>query len=158
MKNNNSKSSLLVGSIFIFLILVSPYLMYIYKAIPVTENYETIFGVIKGGLYGTAENYIYWLFLKFVPLYLLFIWFVTNKHWWVHALIVPISVYIFQLVGVINDSNDFVDEVEFIYTVPIAIIVIGILYFLRNKLSIYIQALNLKDVEDKINALQDKKD
>ena len=66
--------------------------------------------------------------------------------------------YIFQLVGVINDSNDFVDEVEFIYTVPIAIIVIGILYFLRNKLSIYIQALNLKDVEDKINALQDKKD
>ena len=159
MRNINSrKSSLLVGSIIIFLIVVTPYLLYFYKALPSSENIETIFGTIKGGYYESASNYIYWFSTKFVPLLLLFIWFITNKHWWVHALIIPITVYSFQLISVINDSEGFVDEVEFVYTVPITIIIVGILYFLRGKLSIYIQALNLKEVEDKINALEKKKD
>lgn len=56
--------------------------------------------------------------------------------------------YLFQIISVINDSELYVDEVEFIYTVPIAVIIMVILYFLRNKMSVYIQALDLKKEMD----------
>jgi hypothetical protein len=143
---NRKRRSLLLGSFIILLIISTPYLLYLYRAIPdELEVYETIFGLhIKGGYYTYAQSYIYTFFGKFVPFFLLIIWFITNKHWWVHALIIPITVYLFQIISVINDSELYVDEVEFIYTVPIAVIIMVILYFLRNKMSVYIQALDLK--------------
>ena len=146
---SNRKSSLLVGSIIILLIIFSPYLLYISESIPEEQrNLDTIFGVIKPGYYDFAYLYIYWFFSKFVPLFLLIIWFLTNKHWWVHAISIPISVYLFQLISVINDSAAFIDEDEFIYTVPIAVIIIVILYFIRSKMAIYIQAIDLKKEMD----------
>lgn len=93
-------------------------------------------------------TYTYWFTSKFVPLFLFFIWFITCKHWWVHVLIIPISIYLFQLISVVNDTVLYVDEIEFIYTVPIATIIMALLYFLRSKLSIYIQAVDLKKEMD----------
>ncbi|WP_372792970.1 hypothetical protein [Lutibacter sp.] len=142
---SNKKTSLWTGSIILLIVIITPYLLYIHQSIPDSiENYETIFGVIKGGHYIRVQTYIYFLLSKFVPLLLLTIWFLTNKHWWVHAIIIPISVYLFQLFSVINDSEKYADEVDFIYTVPITAIVVVILYFLRSKLAIYIQAVDLK--------------
>ncbi|MFZ2430137.1 MAG: hypothetical protein WAW57_03230, partial [Lutibacter sp.] len=65
-----------------------------------------------------------------------------------HALIIPITVYLFQLISVINDSEQYVDEVEFIYTVPFLVVILVILYFIRSKISIYIQAVDLKKEMD----------
>ncbi|WP_457610153.1 hypothetical protein [Lutibacter sp.] len=141
----NRKTSLWIGSLIILLIISAPYLLYFHKNInPELENFETFLGVIKGGYYTKAQMYVYFFFSKFVPLLLFTIWFLTNKHWWVHALIIPISVYLFQLISVINDSEKYVDEVDFIYTVPIAAIILVILYFIRSKLAIYIGAVDLK--------------
>lgn len=146
---NLRQASLLIGSFIILLIILSPYLLYVYQSIPIDlENIDTFFGQIKGGYYGSVSIFLYTLFSKFVPLFLLFLWFVTCKHWWVHAILIPISVYIFQLISVINDSELLVDEVEFIYTVPIAVIIAALLYFVRSKLSIYIQAVDLKKEMD----------
>jgi hypothetical protein len=145
----NRKTSLLLSSVIILLIISTPYLLYIYQSIPQDlENWNTIFGTIKGGYYGTAQIYIYTLFSKFVPFLLLFVWFISNKTWWVHALIIPITVYLFQLISVINDSEQYVDEVEFIYTVPFLVVIFVILYFIRSKISIYIQAVDLKKEMD----------
>jgi len=147
---NQKRRSLLLGSFIILFIISTPYLLYIYRAVPdEVETYKTFFGItLKGGYYVYVYSYIYTFFGKFVPLLLLMIWFVTNKHWWVHALIIPITVYLFQLIAVINDSELYVDEVEFIYTVPIVVIVMVILYFLRTKMSVYIQAVDLKKEMD----------
>ena len=145
----NRKSSLLTGSIIVLLIITTPYFLYLSQSIdPNVVNLDTFFGTIKGGYYKAANLYIYWFFAKFVPLFLLIIWFLTNKHWWVHAITIPISVYLFQLISVINDSEEFVDEVEFIYTVPITVIIVVILYFLRSKMAIYILAVDLKKEMD----------
>ena len=145
----NKKTSLFIGSLMVILIISTPYLLYFYQSIPADlENWNTIFGPIKGGYYGTTQMFIYTLLSKFVPLLLLFIWFVTNKTWWVHALIIPISVYLFQLISVINDSELYMDEVEFIYTVPFLALILVILYFIRSKISIYIQAVDLKKEMD----------
>jgi len=146
---NQRRRSLLLGSIIILFIISTPYLLYLYRVIPSElDSYETFLGILQSGYYHDVQAYIYTFFGKFVPFLLLMIWFVTNKHWWVHALIIPISVYLFQLIAVINDSEDFVDEVEFIYTVPINVIIIVILYFLRTKMSVYIQAVDLKKEMD----------
>lgn len=148
MKNIKS-TSLFVGSIITLIIVFTPYLLYIHQNIPEgMENYETILGTIKNGFYPNLQTYVYFFFSKFVPLLLLLIWFITCKHWWAHAILIPISVYLFQLISVINDSNDYLDEVTFIYTVPITTIVIVILYFIRSKMAIYIQAMDLKKEMD----------
>jgi len=146
---NNKRTSLLIGSVLVILIVSTPYLLYYYQSLPSnSENWDTIFGTVKGGYYGTARMFIYTFFSKFVPLLLLFIWFITNKNWWVHALIIPITVYSFQLISIINDSERYMDEVEFIYTVPFLVVIFVILYFVRSKISIYIQAVDLKKEMD----------
>lgn len=145
----NKKTSLLIGSLMVILIVLTPYLLYFYQNIPDDLiKIDTLFGTVKNGYYATVQIYIYTLFSKFVPLLLLFIWFITNKNWWVHALIIPISVYLFQLIAVINDSELYMDEVEFIYTVPFLVVILVILYFIRSKISIYIQAVDLKKEMD----------
>lgn len=146
---NQRKKSLFVGSVIAFFILITPYFLYLNKNIPEDLlSYDTIFGTINGGYYTTVYAYTYWFFSKFVPLFLFLIWFLTCKHWWVHVILTPITVYLFQLIQVINDSVQYVDDVEFIYTVPIAVIIMGLLYFLRSKMSIYIQAVDLKKEMD----------
>ena len=142
---NNKRTSLLLGSFITLIICVSPYLLYVHNNIPddLTEV-KTFLGTIKAGYYPSVTTYVYFVFAKFVPLLLLLIWFITCKHWWVHALIIPITVYLFQLISVINDSEDYVDEVTFIYTIPITLIIIVLLYFARNRISVYIQAIDLK--------------
>ncbi len=145
LKKKGRKSSLLIGSFITILIVAVPYFLYLSRIIPVElESMDTIFGTVKGGYYESLQNYVYWFFSKFVPLFLLIIWFITCKNWWVHAIIIPITVYLFQLISVMNDSVAYVDEVEFIYTVPIAVIIMVILYFIRSKMSIYLEALDLK--------------
>ncbi|WP_111708628.1 hypothetical protein [Lutibacter citreus] len=156
MKNQKRKS-LLLGSFIILLIISTPYLLYLYRAIPPNiETYDMFFGTLKGGYYGDVQSFLYTFFGKFVPFLFLIIWFITNKHWWVHVLIIPISVYLFQLIAVINDSELYVDEIEFIYTVPIAVLIMVILYFLRSKMSIYIQAVDLKKEMDENMNFTDK--
>lgn len=149
LMKNKRRTSLLTGSFIALLILFLPYLLFINKSIPQElVEYETFFGIISSGYYADLYTYAYWLFSKFVPLFLLLIWFITCKHWWVHAIIIPISVYLFQLIAVINDSEQYVDEIEFIYTAPIAVIIVVILYFVRSKMAIYIQAVDLKKEMD----------
>ncbi len=146
---NNKRTSLLISSLIILLIISTPYLLYMYRSFdPDAQNIITFFGTLKAGYYPNVQTYIYSFFAKFVPLLLLIIWFITNKHWWVHALSIPISVYLFQLISIINDSEQYYDEVEFIYAVPITVVVMVILYFIRSKISIYIQAVDLKKEMD----------
>jgi hypothetical protein len=148
--NNNRKTSLIVSSIVIVLIAFTPYLLYIYNSFPSDQTiYHTKFGTINAGYYGSVLTYVYTLVNKFVPLLLLIIWFATNKHWWVHVLIIPISVYLFQFISVVNDSINYIDQFEFIYTLPFLIVVMLILYAIRYKLSIYVKAVDLKKEMDK---------
>ncbi len=123
-----------------FLIVFISYLLYAHLNLP--SNAET-FGFIKGGNYGTARVYIFMFFSKLVPLLLLLIWFITCKHWWAGAIIIPLSVYSFQLIFTLNNAKEYITEVEFIYTTPFVVGLIVILNFLRSKLNIYIGALSL---------------
>ena len=143
-KLNKEKKSILYSSIVIILIILSPYLLYIYQYFPETKSWESPIGTFQSGSFKSMTFFAYFIFGKFVPLSLLFIWFITNKNWWYHVIIIPISVYMFQLISVINDGISVVDEMEFIYTVPITTIIVTILYFIRGQLVVYLEAMDLK--------------
>jgi hypothetical protein len=138
-------------SVLVLLIILSPYFLYINLHIPEDlKKYDTFFGTIEAGYFETIQNYVYWIFSKLVPLFLLSILYLTHKKWWSHAMIIPIATYLFQLISVINDSSDFLDGSEFIYTIPIMVVVIVPLFLLRKKLSVYISAIDLKKEMDEI--------
>jgi len=144
-----SKKTILYSSIIILAIILCPYLLYAYQYFPESSSWESPFGIIDVSYYKNFQHFAYYLFGKAVPLFLLFIWFITNKNWWYHVIIIPISVYMFQLISIINDSMTVVDEMEFIYTVPVTTIIMTILYFIRSQLVVYLDAMDLKKEMEK---------
>jgi len=126
------RKSLIVGSVVVLLIAITPFLFYFYENFPTTKTWKTSYFTID-----TAFPSFYafaWYFTgKFIPLYLLLLWFFTCKHWWHWIILVPIAMYAFQLWGVINQNNDL-DELEIYYVLPLMMVIIPAVYLIRAKL------------------------
>ena len=154
----NKKITFLLSCIIALLIGLSPFLLYLHNLIPKDlENFETIFGTIKGGQFELAQVYVFMFFNKFVPLFLLALLYITNKNWWSQVILIPISTYIFQLTSIVVSSESTIDEIEFIYVIPITVIILIPLYLIRKNLSVYLQALDLKKEMDAIIKKQKNK-
>jgi len=140
------KKSLVIGGIIVLLIAISPILFYSYRSFPDTQVWET-------SLFTTTTSfpdfYSYaWYFTgKFIPLYLLLLWFFTCKHWWHWIILVPIAMYSFQIWGVINESNNL-DELELIYLFPLMMVLIPLVYLIRAKLFTEVRGKDLKSFEE----------
>lgn len=145
LSRNQNGLSLQTGSLILILIIISPYLLYVYQYFPDTETWETPIFTFKSGVFPSLFVFMHAVFSKLVPLILLFIWFIDSKSWWFHAIAVPISTYMFQLISVLNDGAQYVDEVEFAYSIPVTAIVLTLLYLIRSKLGIYVSALHLQE-------------
>ena len=75
-----------------------------------------------------------WIFTsKFIPLYLLFIWFFTCRHWWFHALLVPLAMYIYQIFDLLFQDQEL-DKFQLMYMIPIMAIVIPSIYLIRARI------------------------
>ena len=96
----------------------------------------------------------YFIFTKITPLVLLFVWFLSSKKWWIHALIAPISMYVFQAVSIFNDDLKFADENEFLYSIPIIIVVLMGLYFTKFKITRYLESLRTKENEFALETIE----
>jgi len=130
-KNNKS---LIYGSFIATFIALTPYLFYLYESVPDSQVWNTFLFAYDSKSWGSA-NYALWIFTgKAIPLVLLLIWFFTCRHWWYHALIVPIAMYLYQIVGVFNENISYIDELQLIYLFPIMAIVIPSIYLIRAKL------------------------
>jgi len=145
LSTKDSTLSLRTGSIILLIIIVSPYLLYIYQYLPDSTTWKTPLFTIKSGLFYSVFAYGHAIFSKIVPLILLFIWFIDSKSWWYHAIAVPISTYIFQTISILNDSVQYYDEIEFAYSIPISAIVLTILYLVRSKMGIFVSALHIQE-------------
>jgi hypothetical protein len=139
---------LLTGSLVIAFMLFIPYAFYLYNNFPDIKTYE-IFGMtFTSNYYESVRYFMHNLLSKLIPLSLLLIWFTTCKYWWYYSIAIPISVYIFQLGGVINDDVIFNDEYEFIYSLPISLVIIAILFLIRSKISVFLKAKDIKKQMD----------
>ena len=152
--NNQSKKQdaryLLTGSLIIAFMLFIPYAFYLYQKFPDTETFE-LFGItFTSNYYESVRYFMYNVLVKLIPLSLLLIWFTTCKHWWYHAIVIPISVYVFQFISVVNDDVEFNDEFEFVYSLPFTLTILTILYFVRSKISLFLKATDLKKQADEL--------
>lgn len=128
-----------------------PYAFYLYNYVPDVKIYETSFFTFESKGYGSVRTFIWLILSKLIPLLLLLIWFTTCRHWWYYSITIPIAIYTFQFISIINDDLQPVDEFEFIYSLPFTIVILGLLFFIRNRISTYLKAIDLKkQVDEKI--------
>ena len=144
---------LLLGSVIAFLIAFSPYLFYLYEIFPDGSVWENSFFIYESKYF---ENVLTaaWTYLgKITPLMLLLIWFFTCKHWWYHAILIPIVMYVFQLVvtfyqDVYLESTRFMDIDGLIYLAPFFFIILVVVYLVRIKIFDRIYGIDLSELNE----------
>jgi len=148
---NQRSSSLLTGSIIAAFIAASPYFFYLYEGFPESQFWETSFfgiNISYDSLNYKNVNVLAWiLFSKIVPLFLFTIWFLTCKHWWYHAILVPMCMYFFQVISTFNDDLAFADSVDIYFMAPIILIALIFLYTVRMKIFDRIHNIDLSELE-----------
>jgi len=125
------KKSLILGSIVATIIATSPYLFYLYESVPDTEVWNTFLFTYESGYYQDAQIAMWTLTGKIIPLYFLLVWFFTCRHWWYHVLLIPMTMYLFQIANILNDDLDYVDEFQFGYLIIVMAVVIPSIYLIR---------------------------
>ncbi|MEP0266440.1 hypothetical protein [Dokdonia sp.] len=134
------------GSIIAISIIISPYFFYLYQGIPDGDVWDSPFGVISSNYYGSVQVLFWTLFNKIVPLFLLLIWFFTCRHWWYHAILVPICMIIFQIYTILNDEIIFPDSSEIYILAPIIFIMLIFSYTIRTKIFDKIHGIDLSEL------------
>ena len=154
------KKRLVIEGLITLFIAVSPVLFYSYKYTPNdTETIDFILFEIDSNGFEDARSF-YWYFLsKFVPLALLIVWFVTNKQWWYHAVLIPISMYSFQLFSVITYDSPKIDEQEIFYVIAVTMVVVPVVYFIRVKLvDKHVHGIDLDSMDAELRILKEKEE
>ena len=145
---DKGKKSLFIGGVVVLFIAVTPLLFYIYESFPDTQVWETSLFDLSTA-FPSWYAFAWYFTGKFIPLYLLLIWFFTCKHWWHWIILVPIAMYGFQLWAVINQSNNL-DELELVYILPLMMIVVPAVYVIRAKLFDKVRGDDLKSFEEEL--------
>lgn len=153
------KRKLIIEGLVALAIALSPIIFYSYKYIPF-DNIDSwsILGMeFTDNGYGKISMAFYFYLSKIIPLSLLITWFTTCKHWWYHVILIPISMYAFQLYSVFSEDINSIDENEILYLLAVSMVVIPIVYFIRVKLvDKYVHGIDLEAMEAELTALKKK--
>ncbi|WP_296313219.1 hypothetical protein [Winogradskyella sp. UBA3174] len=124
----------IVGSIIATVIVSTPLLYALHEYVPETKIWKTFLFTYESGVWQEAK-YAMWVYTsKIIPLILLTIWFFTCRHWWYHALLVPIIMYAFQAVTSWNSEAGHIDEGTFVVLLPILVVIVPSIYLIRAKM------------------------
>lgn len=154
ISRKQESKSLVTGSIIALLIALSPYIFYSYRSFPDVKIWETFLFTYKSNWYESVTISVWTFMGKFIPLYLLIIWFLTCKHWWYHVILIPIGMFLFQLISAINDDLAFSDEVEIWFLIPVMAVIVPLVYLIRAKIFSSMHNPTLEEIEYE---LQNKK-
>lgn len=126
-RQTDRKKELIHGVLLSICLIATPFLFYIYTFAPVASTWDTWLGTIDSGAFYNVQNYFHALFTKLIFLLLTGIWFLTSKNWWKYAILIPFTLFLFQLIGVMNFKLQYIDEFDFWYSLPI---ILPILFFI----------------------------
>jgi len=141
------------------LIAISPFLYKLYEYLPINSDGSVSFLWFQIGSNGfeDASFYIWFLTSKIVPLYLLVIWFLTSRDWWYHIIIIPIAMFAFQLFEVIFDSDNNIDTENILWLLPLCMVVIPFVYFIRLKLyDKHVHGIDLEAMDTELQELKER--
>ena len=127
--------SAIIGTIIATLISSTPLFYSLHESVPADlKVWDTFIGTYESGAWEDVQ-YAMWVYTgKLIPLILLIIWFFTCRHWWYHALLVPIIMYTFQIIRTYNGEANRIDEGQFVVLLPILVLVVPSIYLIRAKM------------------------
>ena len=153
------KRKIIIESIFVFFIALSPFLYKVYDYLPEDPDATiSIFGyIIDNNGFHNVSTYIWFLMSKIVPLYLLTFWFLTSKNWWYHIILIPIAMYAFQIFEVVYSDDSNIDTENIMWLLPVCMVVVPFVYFIRVKLyDKYVHGIDLEAMDAELNTLKNK--
>ncbi|MGM1054289.1 MAG: hypothetical protein ACQEWG_00225 [Bacteroidota bacterium] len=143
---------LLTGSIIAFLIAFSPYIFYLYEIFPDGPVWENYFFTYESKYYENVTTAMWTYLGKFTPLFLLLIWFLTCKHWWYHAILIPTIMYGFQLFSAFYQDVYLnviaIDTDGLLYLAPFFILILFVIYFVRIKIFDRVYGIDLSELNE----------
>ena len=149
-------------SFAVFFIAVTPFLYKIYDYLPKNDANATIslFGLdIGSNGFEDVSTYVWFLSVKIIPFLLLIIWFFTSRDWWYHILLIPIAMFAFQLFEAFYSQDDYVDTENIWWLLPVCMVVIPFVYFIRIKLyDKYVHGIDLEAMEAELEAIKKKQE
>lgn len=147
-RQTDKKPSIISGVLLSIILIATPFLFYLYRSAPNdSSEWDTLFGTIRSGGFNNVQSYIYTLFTKITFVLLTGIWFLTSNNWWKYAILVPFTMFLFQLIGVINHELQYIDEFDFWYSLPV---ILPILFFV-----IYISVRISKNQRDSTDLMSE---
>ncbi|WP_229724651.1 hypothetical protein [Winogradskyella forsetii] len=124
----------IVGTLISTFIASTPLLFSLYESVPSGKVWNTFLFTYDSNFWEDAQ-YAMWVFTgKIVPLALILIWFFTNRHWWYHALLVPIIMYAYQIIQMYNVEKTNIDENQILVLLPVLVLVVPSIYLIRAKM------------------------
>lgn len=150
-----TRKRLWLESIMVILILMSPFVFkaHDYFSRDPDATFNLLGFVIDSNGFNNLNAFAWFFVSKFIPLYLLIIWFLTCKHWWYHILLIPICMYAFQLFEVVISPDLNIDTKNVLWLLPICMIIIPFVYFIRIKIyDKYVHGIDLDALESELKS------
>jgi hypothetical protein len=157
--SKRAKRRIFIDSIGVLLIIISPFVFKLHQYLPSNpEATITFLGfVLDSNGFADLNTYAWFLLSKIVPFYLFIIWFFTCKHWWYHIILIPATMYAFQIFEVLYSDDNIVDTRNIIWLLPVCMVVIPLVYLIRIKLyDKHVHGIDLEAMEAEIKVLREK--
>ncbi len=156
-KKTKFHSNIVFNTIVALLIAITPYLFQLYEYAPEADKWETAFFTIDSRNYIEVKTFIWVVLNKAIPLLLMIIWFFTCNKWWYHVILIPMFMFGFQLFGAIENKSSILDVVEIYWLIPIMMIIIPFVYFIRIRLmDKLVYGIDLKKIDAELEEYKRK--
>ncbi|MFT6796251.1 MAG: hypothetical protein ACJART_001390 [Maribacter sp.] len=158
---NRAKKKIILETVLVCIVAFTPFIYKIYDYLPVNADGTISFMGLSIGSNGFGEPITYFWFLtsKIVPLYLLLFWFLSSRDWWYHIILIPIAMYSFQLFEVVFDSDLQIDTENTLWLLPVCMVVIPFVYFIRVKLyDKHVHGIDLEAIDAELEELKSNKE
>ncbi|WP_370003801.1 hypothetical protein [Winogradskyella sp.] len=120
---------------------------YAYLLFPEKEEINILGKTIDSSFYSDFQTYAWVVLQKILLILTLAMWYLTAKNWWIKILLVPLLVFVYQLIMSINLSLRFFDEQEIIFGSILTFPIVCAFYFLIQKIK---KALALSEISSDI--------
>ncbi len=130
--------NLQVGDFWVMVFfIIFPIIFYSYRLLPKDiKEIEALGYVFTSNYYESVRLLVWTLVGKFMPFIAFSIVFLRVKKTWSYSLFIPIGMYLFQMVRVVNDDAEFFDTIDFFYILPFIIIYCYIMVLCKRQIEI----------------------
>lgn len=92
---------------------------------------------------------VYILKMKVYLIIMSVVWYFTSKEWWKSSILVIITIEVLKLISAFSPNQRYMDEIEFISSLPITIPIIVLLIYISKKIKSFNHTRLIRNEVDK---------